>query len=259
LNEILVSHRVDRKVNGALHKESNYGLIQDPAGSGEWVAVLRKPLHALTRSEIEKGLIVNPDIRDIVNNALAAGTGDPGKDFADPRRHPRMTTRNGEPRHPIHRVRVLQSGSTMEIGNDPRRHVYPGENHHLATYSAKDKNGNPTWRTEIVPVIEAVRRKRRSEPIIRREDHQGNPLIFSLCKGDTVELEVNERTVLCVLKKLSAGDFLFRPLHDARLAKDASKDQDNKNLRIRSDSKFFASKCRKISISPAGTRRRSSD
>src|SRR5690606_21895915 len=63
LAQINVSHRVERKVRGALHEETLYGPTSKP---GEWV--VRKPLDTLSPNEIER--IRDDFIRQLVHQNL---------------------------------------------------------------------------------------------------------------------------------------------------------------------------------------------
>src|SRR5690606_12905841 len=63
VKQINVSHRVERKLRGALHEETLYGKTATP---GEWV--VRKPVEALSAAEVDR--IRDPGIRKIVIDEL---------------------------------------------------------------------------------------------------------------------------------------------------------------------------------------------
>jgi hypothetical protein len=67
IGRIVVSHRVDRYVNGQLHQETYYGQIR-LAGGERWV--IRKALSKLTESEIASGAIVDQAVRKAVEGKL---------------------------------------------------------------------------------------------------------------------------------------------------------------------------------------------
>ena len=83
IQEVVVSHRVRKKVSGPLHKETVYGGAareETMRGTTYRFFVRRKALEALTRNEIDN--IVDERIRNIVVEWVASHGGDPKKAFA---------------------------------------------------------------------------------------------------------------------------------------------------------------------------------
>ena len=251
LKNVFVSHRVDRHVNGPLHQETFYGLIDDPREKKQKkktrTAVLRTPLQRLTDADIQKDRIVDSAIRKAVTDKLAELNLPPAKAFQDPINHPYLITTAGR-RVPIHRVRVFQDTDPIMVGQDTNRRVKLGNNHHLEVFESTHRKGEQTWRCEIVSLMEAVNRKRNGDPIVSRTDKQGRSLVFSLAIGEPVELTWNGKKEFCIVQKLSEHDYWFRRHNDARKAKDITKDY----IRFRSDDQFYQSKCRKLSVDPIG-------
>ena len=245
IEPIVVSHRVNRKVNGPLHEDSFYGIVQTGANTSR--AVIRKRIEALSDSEIKKGLIVDPAIRALVAQKLQALGLSPGKAFQSETNYPALTTREGR-RIPIKRVRVFKDAEPQSIGPEPSRQILPGNNHHMEIFSSKDRKGQPTWRCEVVTLLEAKGRVKAGLPAICRMDSDGNPLVFSLAIGDAVRIEHKGAPVLAVVQKLSKRDYTFKIHTDARMAKDSTGD----SIRITSDSGLFASRCEKLAVDPLG-------
>ncbi len=78
IGRIVVSHRVSKKVSGALHEETLYSR---PLGEKGEVRV-RKPLAALTRQEVAK--IADEGVRKLVEQKLEElGGAEPKKAFAN--------------------------------------------------------------------------------------------------------------------------------------------------------------------------------
>ncbi|PKQ03439.1 MAG: hypothetical protein CVT71_03155, partial [Alphaproteobacteria bacterium HGW-Alphaproteobacteria-10] len=82
VNEIVVSHRVRKKVSGALHKETTYGDTGDDVKTKTGTYrqfVARKKVEALSKGELEE--IRDPRIKEIVTAHVADRGGDPKKAF----------------------------------------------------------------------------------------------------------------------------------------------------------------------------------
>src|SRR3990172_7143062 len=54
IEKIIVSHKVQRKVSGALHKETNYGILNKKDAKDQPLYAIRKPLADLTANEVEE-------------------------------------------------------------------------------------------------------------------------------------------------------------------------------------------------------------
>lgn len=251
IDNIVVSHRVDRKANGQLHNETFYGIIK-ARETGKSRAVLRTPLEALTEPDIKKQLIVDPVIRELVEQKLKELGQEPKKAFKDRNHHPFMIDKNGTKRF-IHKVRVYQNVNPTTIAEN--RHVKLGGNHHLEIFEANDKKGNPTWKCEVVSLFDARQRVKEGRPIVSKQDELGNPLKFSLSIGEAVQMDWNGERITAVVQSLSENDYQFRHHSDARPAKD-KKDQ---RIRLRSDNKLRNCSLQKIVITPTGQIRTAND
>lgn len=249
LDGIVVSHRVDRGVNGQLHAETFYGVIRDPENPKETRAVLKTRLDALTEADIKKNMIVDAAVRKAVHDKLNE-LGKPPKDaFQDRKNHPWLQMKNGR-RVQIHRVRVFQNVEPVAISaNDAPRLVKLANNHHLEVFEVPDnKKGGTAWKGEIVSLFEARRRLMEGKPVVAPRNKDGHPLLFSLAIGDAVELTVDESPSVYVVQKLAAHDYNFRPHSDARMVKEAR----DLSIRIQSDSGLKSKLCRKISLDAIG-------
>jgi CRISPR-associated endonuclease Csn1 len=182
--QIVVSHRVSRKVSGPLHEETNYG--RPPGGRTSRV---RKPLVRLTRSEVEN--IADPGVRRRVIDKLAElGMKEPKTAFSAESNLPFLQASDGR-RIVIKKARIEKPFPAVRIAKGPaERGVLSEMNHHVEIYAEIDKAGlEKTWDGEVVSMLEAYQRKQRGEPITRR-DH--GPLVqfkFSLAPGDVLECD----------------------------------------------------------------------
>jgi len=216
---INVSWRVSRKLSGKLHKETNFSkpvVTTDGRGKRSESHHVRKRLESLTADQV--GKIVDGRIRAIVQEHLERHGGDLKKAFADPNNHPYATSRDGRV-IPIHKVRIRESVSTIEVGRGSRRrYVAPGANHHMEIVAVLDKDGREKrWEGHVVSLFEAVARRRRGEPVIQRDHGQGKRFKFSLAGGEHVVMQhVAENDQLFRVAVISGNRVEFRLHSDAR-------------------------------------------
>jgi CRISPR-associated endonuclease Csn1 len=152
---IIVSHRVSRKVAGAMHEDTIYGRYRYPGEDGkerDWAHV-RRPLSgsrsALAKNDIPS--IVDPAVRRCIEEKLAAlGETDPAKAFKTADTHPTIRARNGR-EIPIHKVRIRRPDTTQRIGLGPTaRDVKLGNNHHMEIVEITDSKGQTRWDGVVV-------------------------------------------------------------------------------------------------------------
>ncbi|HOE11647.1 MAG TPA: type II CRISPR RNA-guided endonuclease Cas9 [bacterium] len=196
VNAINVSHRVRRKVSGALHEETIYGPTKQ-----EGVFVYRKPVESLTTSMIED--IRDPSIREIIVRRLREHGIDPSakqKISAAVWKEP-LTMPSGVP---IKKVRLLRKDKTVQrIRNgDAAAYIKPGSNHHVCIFEMPDGKRDAIFTT----MLEAARRTRDGEPIIRRE-HPTCPeakFLRSLSANEMVIIENGGKKELCRFETAAA-------------------------------------------------------
>jgi CRISPR-associated endonuclease Csn1 len=243
LADIIVSHRVDHKVNGKLHKDTFYGIIRS---GKEYRAVLRKPLASLSEQEIKKGLIVDKAVREAVESRLKEFGAQPSDLFQDPLKLPRLRTKTGR-EILIRRVRVFQDIKPESVGDDKGRRVMTGANHHLEVFNRKTPKGATKWQGQVVSRLDAMIRKKAGKPIVATEDEQGNPLVLSLAIGDTVRLNLSSGTVVAVVQKLSECEYVFRPHNEGGKAK-----ENKESIGIWSAEGLRKAECSVLKLSPLG-------
>jgi len=260
---VVTSHRVSKKTNGPLHKETYYGIITDPSDLKTNRAVVRKDIASLSDKDVAGDVIVDPAVRAAVRARLAElGENDPKKAFKDRGQHPFLVAKDGR-KIPIHKVRMFQKCDPMAIETEPgSRHVVLGNNHHVEFFLTKDKKGNPTLKSAVVSQLDVLRivakaRKEGVAPVIvRKVDEEGNPLAFSLAIGEFIEFDWNGVRSAFVVQKLSLNDYWFRKPEDARKAKDIAKED---LIRITSDGKLSLLNPKKLICDPLGHTYRTCD
>ena len=256
IGDIVVSHRVDHRVQGGLHEESFYSPSRNEDGGiedgGKYVHI-RKPLVSLTVKDIDN--IIDPAVRELVREA--AGGVAPSKVFNDPEKLPVYPGGKGKPRT-IKKVRIRKAQSTLQMGKGGgARYVAAGSNHHIEIIETKDKRGNPTWEGAVVSRHEAMQRKRRGVPVVQRKHGNDKIFVYSLCGGDAVELNGSEDREFYIVRKISgyaSGSKVmsFVPLTDARKVKELK-------FLNKTPDPLRKTACRKVIIGPLGEVRYAND
>ena len=222
---INVSHRVQRKVRGALHEKTIYGPTAKPwrqrAGERRWAKgwvedpcrfVCRKPLEELTLAEVEN--IRDERVRELVIERLARHGITPGRKKCTPkgvteeaeegkstvgRRIPAevwneplmLTPRGGQPSERtavIKTVRLLKREGTIQPIRKGTAYVKPGSLHHFCLFEYRDERGRTKREAVFVSTLEAARRKRHGEPIVQRTlaTRPNARFLISLSQGEMV-------------------------------------------------------------------------
>jgi CRISPR-associated endonuclease Csn1 len=259
INNIVVSHRISRKVSGPLHEETIYSPPKVSKDDKTYVHV-RKRLDALSSSEINE--IVDPVVQKIVLDKFnELGGGDPKKVFSDPQNHPFLTAKDGR-KIPIHKVRIRKSISPFKIGNGPNeRHVVHKSNHHLEIIEVTDKKGRKKWEGKIVSMYEAYLRKQRGEPIVQRDHGEGKKFLFSLANRDTIEIddEGGGRELFIVRslwEDIVSARISFTSIKSANPLPELKKEKALKSARMEPLRKL---NCRKVIVTPLGEVRWAND
>lgn len=254
IDRIVVSHAPNKPVRGALHKETNYSPPKENR-NGETVVHVRKSIEALSESEV--GNIVDDAVRQIVQDALqASGKSKPADAFKNGMNTP--VHKNGKP---IRKVRIASKTPVIPVGqNERERFVSPGNNHHIEIFEQTDKKGKLKWVGRVVSLYECYRRQAQGLPVIDRIHPEGGRFVFSLSKGDMVEMR-NERgnRELYIVRKMSkniqgAIQLLFLDHNDAR---DVTKVPVKGRLKV--PNIMFQEECRKVSVTPLGEIRYAND
>jgi len=187
--QMLVSHRPEHRLTGALHDETNYGRPRNEGGKD--VVHIRKQVVGLSAGDIEN--IVDPVVREAVEAKAAQLGGDlkkwtPSEGSED---WPLLKTKTGR-QVPIKRVRIKKSLGVETIGKEERtRYVALSSNHHVAIFALLDEQGREKrWESEIVSLLTAMERRRQHLPVIqtRLAAVPEAAFKFSLMWGDTLLL-----------------------------------------------------------------------
>lgn len=210
IDNIVTSHRVNKKISGPLHKETLYGKVRKDE-KGKTYTHTRKLLSALSMKDIEK--VVDAKIRQTIMTKLDdLGEKDPSRAFKDPQNLPHIVTKNGG-LIPIRKVRIREGVTLMSIGCGPReRNVITKNNHHAVIIKKYDT----TWIDKPVTLFEALQRKQKKLPIVEKKHAEGD-FLFSITQGEILEMDTTHHgRKLFVIKSISKNDIECAGINDAR-------------------------------------------
>lgn len=240
VNEIVVSHRVRKKVSGPLHKETTYGDTGEDVKtkSGTYRQfVTRKNVENLSKGEM--GRIRDPRIREIIKEHVASQGGEPKKAFPP---YARVSPSGPE----IRKVRLTtkqQLGLMAPVGNG---FADIGSNHHIAIYRMPDG----MIQFEIVSLYEASHRLATRRPIVNKSSLDDANFVMSLSAGEAIQFPGgNKKGIWIVQGVWDSGQIVLKRDNDAS---DATTTRPRPNSILREAAV-------KISIDPIGRIRPASD
>lgn len=280
IGQVIVSHRPDRSVSQALHKESIYSLRdaqgRRPRSAAEasdtsrfcYIASrtkvtslnsLDKVLNKGTRRAIEKVLTerlgISLDDSAAVKKGLQKLTGP---------LTPVLESAKTKELIPIKSVVTLEKGSVQPIGKGHRlRYMATDPNHHLEIFEIVEGPDKGNWTGRMVKVIDAYARinerkgrGRKSALFVENKPHlwpAGTRLVCELCKGDTVLLMINGERRPYRVRKFSLTspkqpDIVFDLVNDGR----REKDRDDTKVRLTSWDAVKAANPGRVQITPDG-------
>ncbi len=204
LGNLIVSHATNRKLTGAFHEETVYGIREGEGGKHG--LVVRKMLENMT--EKEKGNIVCPVIRSAVERYVWEGGGDVKTAMKQLSKKPLIHPKT---RNEICRARVWVSKDFPEDSywnhkNEEGKtlHVLRYGNIHHVEITRNRQNGK--YEGEFITTMEVAKKVRIfKEPIVRTEHGEDWEYITYLCSNDTVSLEENGERVFYRVQKLEAS------------------------------------------------------
>jgi CRISPR-associated endonuclease Csn1 len=240
IDRIVVSHAATRKIAGALHEDTAYGLRKD----GRYV--YRKPLNALFKRKNADD-IIDPQVRKIVVEHLERYGNDSKRAFS-PENLPLL--KDGAGYRPIKKVRIFaghRSGAVFPVRNrygENFKYLKYGSNHHVELL----ENGATGKRDmRFVTTMEAAARARRKNvPVCDRSVPEGWRFLMSLSINDMVEVRQNGESQYYRVQKLDGGNRRFYLRHHL------SATSDDKEGGVMLSSKGLAAIVRKVSVDPLG-------
>jgi CRISPR-associated endonuclease Csn1 len=253
VDAMVVSHRVDRRLSGPMHQETNYSRpIKDSRGAvtNNDRRHLRCGLDGLSAKDV--AAIVDPAVRRAVETRLAElGESEPKVAFKGGLNLPTMPHGDGRD-VPIRKVRIRVGKTLDEVGSGMRaRYVAPGSNHHMAVLGPMRAKMPPS-ELRVLTMLEAYRRKSRGEPIVQQDLSSSDPIRCTIRSGDTVLLNLDGVRTPCVVCGISEGLVELKTHTDARAATEIRKaGRDGGRLQF-TDRVFKERFIRKLFIDPLG-------
>lgn len=255
LSGVAVSHAPLRKLSGALHEDTAFGL-RSARDDGTLVVHYRKSLEDLTDAML--GKIIDPDLRAAAQERAeqAGGAKNAFKDLRErPFRHPKNPV--GQP---VRRVRIQENKSADQLfavgsqltrsGAPFRYHAYKN-NHHVEIFrNARTGKVEPRF---VTMMEAAARARRRKTPIVERE-WEGREFLMSLAINDMVELDEGGLENLYRVQKLEAPAGLMLRHHRAATLGDKSEQERAAITKLVDERKM-----RKVNVSPIGELREARD
>lgn len=239
-DDIIVSHRVQKKVSGPLHKETNYGdagkEISTRSNAYRFF-VKRKPVEALSKTELKD--IRDPGIREIVEEWVKNHGGDPKKAFRDG--YPKRSRKGPE----IRKVRLTIKQQLRLMAQVNTGYAELGNNHHIAIFRLP----NDRVDFEVVSLFEAVRRLSRREPVVRRE-RSGAQFVMSLSPGDALQFADSNGAKVRIVESVWANGQVVVRDHDDATTANATRKWPTVNSIV---------KAKKLSVDPVGRIRAAND
>ena len=188
LDRMIISHAPNRKITGAFHEETAYGLLtneQKNIDSSNYINVkYRKGVKILTDPEMLR--IIDPTLKSIINN----------------------TDKKEIDNLPFKKVKlqVKKNKSSVWIvntdKNEPSKLYSLGNNHHVEVIEKNNK-----WNYIFVTAKEAAYRARIEKKSVVQKKHLDATFIMSLCRNDLVKLETDDGNVsIYRIKKMSIAN-----------------------------------------------------
>lgn len=232
--DLVVSHRVRKKVSGPLHEGLFYGDTREEETGKDGIThrhyVKRKNIEELSKSEL--AAIRDEDVREIVREWVDKRGGDPKKAFPP---YPKRGRRGPE----IRKVRLLMNRQARLMAPVATGYAELGNNHHMAIYrlpngdvdfpevvSGLKASGIPIYRSadgdvyfpDVVSLWKASGWLSRGKPVVRRERDAGARFLMSLSPGDVVEFQEGDKRGLWVVHGISSagGRPTLANINDAR-------------------------------------------
>ncbi len=256
VSKIVVSHKARRKsldpphiIDGQLHNDTAYGLVEKLDKNGLWEVVSRKPVTALKKlQDIES--IRDPRLREAFKSrfeaAEASASGSGYKAVQDLAREMNIL-----------RLRCIEKLSVIGISDkfDNTYKAYKGDsNWGIEIYSwptGHKKAGK--WEGVMVPRFDA--HQKGFQPGVTFRPHPAARLIMRLRINDCIEMLVakeSEERRIYRLQKVSKGQMSFAEIHEANVdPRNRSKEEEFKYSKVAA-STLQSRQAKKIHISPTG-------
>lgn len=240
IDRIVISHKPDHGVQGALHNDTAYGIVEPADSKGRSLVVHRVPLSTL-RKAADLDAIRDPVIRAVLQ---AKTVGLNGKEFTDA-----LVAAGEAMTPPVRKARILEKLSVIPItdGSGDAYKAYKGD----ANYSYDIYSGhNGKWGGEVVSRFDANRKG--FDPRAKLSPG-GTSLIMRLRGGDLIAIDDGGTRRVMRLVKFSKGQISLAEHFEAGSLKKRDADKEDAfNYMTASPSKLQKLNARLVYVDPAG-------
>jgi len=240
VSRIVVSHKPDHGVQGAMHNDTAYGFVSGPDKKGRWQVVHRVPLEDLKKTS-NLDAIRDHGVREELRTAT---TGLDGKEFTEA-----LLQKGASMNPPVRKARVAETLSVIPVSDANGRtyKAYKGDSNYCYDIFAGPK-GN--WKGDIVSRFDANQADFDPCSSMARS---GQPLLMRLRQNDIVAIEEGEKKALMRVVKFSPGIIVLAEHFEAGALKKRDKDKDDPfKYRTVSPSRLQQLKARCIRVDPSG-------
>jgi CRISPR-associated endonuclease Csn1 len=240
MEKIIISHRPDHGVQGALHNDTAYGIIEPANAKGSSQVVHRVPLDSLNPKQLDN--IRDPLIREHMKK-IAEGLD--GKNFTN------AIVAEGEAmKPPVRKVRIMEMLSVIPtVSDDSGNYIkaYKGDANYCYDIFLDEKG---KWTGQVVNRFDA--NKNGFDPNTKTLK-DGTPLVMRVRGNDMIGIEENEKRRVFRVVKFSIGRISLAEHYESGSlkARDADKDDPFKYMTL-SPSGLQKKKARLVHTTPAG-------
>jgi len=264
IDYVNVSHRVQRRVKGGLHKETNYWKEENGPHAGKFIT--RKPLDGKFTKNLSEH-ICDETVKKLVFEKLSEYDYEPKKAFAKPIY---LKNKSGNT-VPIKKVRVWKESNTMKKIKS-NIWIEPGDNHHIEIFSHQH-NEKKEMLCKVWSTFDIAQRIRNKQTIISfkhpDKGFEHAKFLMSLSKGESVILNNKSgQDVIARITGISGNpddarkidiDLCEIQIGDITKLDKQDKKKLRQELRIQSFSDFAKRNVRKITVDPLGRIRWAND
>jgi CRISPR-associated endonuclease Csn1 len=240
IEAIIVSHKQDHGVQGALHNDTAYGIVASPDANGRSEAVHRVPLAGLKPKQLDA--IRDPLIREHLKHKTA---GLEGKAYMDG-----LVAAGEAMSPPVRKIRIVETLSVIPTITDENGKVikaYKGDGNYCYDIYA---NAKGKWAGHVVSRFQA---NQRDFDVGASTLADGTPLIMRIRGNDILAIgEGDDRRIMRVVK-FSAGKIALADHMEAGALKSRDSDKEDPfKYKTVPPSSLQKLKARLIHVSPSG-------
>ena len=220
VSDIVVSHRVRKKVSGPLHDEmplgyAGYDIVKGGAELGVYTKRIPVEKLSLETLKISSPEEISRSAKFVVQDSAVRATllahlnsaGVPATKAYPP--YPKLGGNGPE----IRKARVLTTQQKKLMVPAANGFADPANNHHVAVYRTPQGGVDH----DVVSLYCAAKRLSKREPVVVRDRGDGSTFIMSLSPGDAIEIPDGDKKGIWIVQGAwASGQVVLAPQCDAR-------------------------------------------